>query len=544
MKFGPIPVSEATGAILAHSVKMGGQRFKKGRVLSDADVEVLHAAGSSEVIAARLDADDIGEDQAAERLARALCGDGLEASAPFTGRCNLFALHSGLLLIDRERLDRINLVDEALTVATLEPFAVVGRKEMVATIKIIPFAVKRAALETCEAIARAHGVAIRVAEFSRKHVGVIQTRLVGLKESILDKTTEVLRARLEALDAHLLRELRCDHEQHAVAAAIRQLLEAGAELVMIVGASAIVDRRDVLPAAIADSGGEVLHYGMPVDPGQLLLLGRSGGVPVLGLPGCARSPKFNGFDMVLQRLLAGIEVGRQDIMRMGVGGLLKEIASRPTPRAGGEGNAEKVTARAPRVAALVLAGGQSRRMGPANKLLVEIDGAPMVARTVHNLLAAQVESVTVVTGHQRERVEAALAPYRERVAFVHNPAYAEGISTSLRAGLAALPDAIDAVLVCLGDMPRVLPQQINRLIAAFDPVEGRAICVPTSAGKRGNPVLWARRFFAEMREIAGDAGAKHLLGEHADLVCEVEMNDAGVLLDIDSPLALAQALNQ
>jgi molybdenum cofactor cytidylyltransferase len=176
-------------------------------------------------------------------------------------------------------------------------------------------------------------------------------------------------------------------------------------------------------------------------------------------------------------------------------------------------------------------------MGPVNKLLAAVDGKLMVARAVEVVAASQVERIIVVTGFERERIEQALKSYR--VDFVHNPAYAEGISTALRAGLAALPDDLDGVLVCLGDMPQVSTAHINRLIAAFDPVEGRAICVPTHHGKRGNPVLWAKRFFSEMREVAGDVGAKHLLGEHDTLVCEVEMSDRGVLVDIDSPQALA-----
>jgi molybdenum cofactor cytidylyltransferase len=111
-------------------------------------------------------------------------------------------------------------------------------------------------------------------------------------------------------------------------------------------------------------------------------------------------------------------------------------------------------------------------------------------------------------------------------------------STSLQIGIAALPANIDGALVCLGDMPLVTAAVLDRLIAAFSPLEGRAICVPTWNGKRGNPVLWDRRFFAAMADLAGDVGAKHLIGEHADLVCESYVHDA-VLTDIDTPEALA-----
>jgi molybdenum cofactor cytidylyltransferase len=181
-------------------------------------------------------------------------------------------------------------------------------------------------------------------------------------------------------------------------------------------------------------------------------------------------------------------------------------------------------------------------MGGPNKLLAEIDGMPMVARVVGAALASQAVSVTVVLGHMAREVRAAVAALgaaASEVRFVENPDFAGGLSTSLRAGLATLPADIDGVLVCLGDMPAVAPAQLDKLIAAFNPVEGRSICVPTVGGKRGNPVLWDRRFFAEMAEVSGDTGARHLIGAHAEVVCEVDMGSESVLIDLDTPEALA-----
>jgi molybdenum cofactor cytidylyltransferase len=269
---------------------------------------------------------------------------------------------------------------------------------------------------------------------------------------------------------------------------------------------------------------------MPVDPGNLLLLAHIGERPVLGLPGCCRSPKLNGFDWVLQRIAAGIGVTREDIMGMGVGGLLTEIPSRPQPRAA-------KPAPSGRVAALVLAAGQSRRMGVENKLLAEVDGRAMVTHAVDAILASRAAPVLVVTGHEAEEVRAALG--ERPVQIVLNPRYVEGLSTSLKAGLAALPEDAEGVLVGLGDMPRIKPAQIDRLIAAFNPLEGRAVVVPTVRGKRGNPVLFATRFLPEMLQIGGDVGARHLIGEHEDQVVEIEMEDDAALLDIDTPDALS-----
>ncbi|MBM3542733.1 MAG: 4-diphosphocytidyl-2C-methyl-D-erythritol kinase, partial [Alphaproteobacteria bacterium] len=447
----------------------------------------------------------------------------------------LFAAARGVAVIDGARVDAINSIDEAITLATLAPHAVVEAKQMVATVKIIPFAVPKALLARAVELAGRGGPLVRVAPFRARGVVLIQTRLPGLKDSVLDKTVAIVRGRIEAMGSRLLAETRIPHHAEAVSAAIAAAHKAGAELVLIAGASAITDRRDVIPAGIEAAGGGINHFGMPVDPGNLLLLAHLGTIPVLGLPGCVRSPKFNGLDWVLQRLLADVPVTGRDLMRMGAGGLLTEIPTRPMPRAG-EDAAPAAQAR-PKIAALVLAAGLSRRMG-RNKLVEPVQGVPMVARAVDAALASQAHPVVVVTGHQEDAVRAALGRKR-KVTLVHNPDHAQGLSTSLQRGLAALPAACEGVLVCLGDMPRVRAQHLDRLIDAFNPIEGRAICVPTFAGKRGNPVLFARRYFAEMAAIAGDVGARHLIGEHADAVAEVEMDDDGILLDVDSPEALA-----
>jgi len=544
MRFGEVPVAEAEGAILAHSLKLGPTALKKARVLSPADLELMAASGLSRIVVARLEPGDVGENEAARRIAEAAAGDGVEAAAPFTGRANLFAKSRGLLTFDRERLDRLNLVDEAITLGTLPPFAVVEPRMMVATVKIIPFAAPAPAVERCIAAARSDGPLLRVAPFLPRSVGLIQTRLPGLKESILDKTREVTEGRLKALGCRLVVEERCNHAAADLAPVIRDAIGHGIDLLLIHGASAILDRRDVIPAAIVAAGGRIDHFGMPVDPGNLLLLGHLGERAVLGLPGCARSPKVNGFDWVLERLVAGLPVGPAEIMRMGSGGLLAEIPSRPLPRAEATRAAEpkpEAKPQGPRIGALLLAAGQSRRMGGPNKLLAELDGVPMVAHVARRLLASRARPIIAVLGNQADAVDAALG--KLPVERVRNPEFAGGLSTSLKRGITALPSDLDGVIVCLGDMPLISGRHLDRLIAAFNPLEGRAIVVPTRRGKRGNPVLWSSRFFPEMAALAGDVGAKHLIGEHAELVAEVEMDDDAVLVDIDTPEAL-DALRQ
>lgn len=535
MIFGATPVGEAEDCILAHSLRGQGFSFKKGRRLSVEDIDTLRAAGIADVVAARLEPEDIHEDDAATELAAALTGDGLTATASFTGRCNLMVAERGVLLAERARVDAFNLVNEAITLATLTPYDLVEPRQMAATIKIIPFAVPRAQLDACLAVARDDPPLLSVAPLVPRKVGLVQSSLSNTKGSVLDKTRAVMDQRLSNLDCPPVTERRCGHDSAEVAAALQALADDGCEVLLMSGASAIVDRRDVLPTGLEAAGGKVTHFGMPVDPGNLILLGELQGRPVVGLPGCARSPKVNGFDWVLQRLLAGLTVTSEDVMQLGAGGLLKEIASRPLPRAEAVERREGAP-RAPKIAAVVLAAGQSRRMGKVNKLLAPVDGKPMLAHVLESLTGSQARPLAVVTGHDYAAVEAVLP--KNGFTLTHNPDYASGLSASLRRGLAALPEDIDGVLVCLGDMPRVSPAIVNRLIAAFNPLEGRAICVPTWQGKRGNPVLFARRFFPEMQDIAGDTGARALIGEHGDVVCEVPMDDDSVLLDVDTPEAL------
>jgi molybdenum cofactor cytidylyltransferase len=466
-----------------------------------------------------------------------LLGPGARLASAFTGRANLYAEGAGLALVDTAVIDAINLIDEAITVATVPAFEEVEPGQMLATVKIIPFSVSRAVLDRC--LAEVRGRRIGVALYRPARVGLISTALPDTKPSVLAKTESVMADRLAAIGAEMADISRVGHDEAELAEALKGQLARGLDPLLVVGASAIVDRGDIIPAAIERAGGKVEHFGMPVDPGNLLLLGRIGEVRVLGVPGCARSPKLNGFDFVLRRMIAGVADPRLDLMKMGAGGLLKEITSRPMPRAG---DATPQAPRRPRIAAVVLAAGRSTRMGPANKLLQEVDGRPMVARVVDAALASTARPVVVVTGHQADEVRTALAG--RDVSFVHNPDYATGLASSLRQGIGALPADCDGALVSLGDMPRLGPEHFERLIAAFSPVEGRAIVVPTWAGKRGNPVLWAARFFPEMKAVAGDVGARHLIGEHAEVVREVESADDAVLLDVDTPDVLARVRGQ
>ncbi|MFZ0236910.1 MAG: molybdopterin-binding/glycosyltransferase family 2 protein [Xanthobacteraceae bacterium] len=526
MKFGAVPVGEALGATAVHTIRQDGLVLKKGTPIGPAEVAALVAAGINEVVVARLEPGDVSEDVAAAEIAKAVAGEGVHVDRAFTGRANLFAHAAGILVVDKDAIDRLNQVDEAITLATLPAYKPVVAGEMIATVKIIPFAVSGSARDAV--LAGVTKTLLRVAPYRIRKVGLVSTLLPGLAGKVIDKTLKITAERLAPAGAAIIAEQRVPHDRDAVARAIKEVLKAGAELAIVFGASAIADRRDVIPAALETIGGRVEHFGMPVDPGNLLMIGSAGESAVLGAPGCARSPKENGFDWVLMRLLARLPVQRQDITGLGVGGLLMEIVTRPQPRE------PLQTGRS--IAAVVLAAGRSSRMGGSNKLLAQIGGRPLLRMVVEAALASQARPVLVVTGHQRERVESALADLP--VTFVHNPDYAEGLGTSLKAGIAALPAEVDGVVVCLGDMPQVDAALINRLIGAIDPDKGALVAVPTIDGKRGNPVVWSRRFFPDLMAVEGDVGARHLIGRYGEAVVEVPVSGAAALTDIDTPQAL------
>ncbi|MFO0988961.1 MAG: molybdopterin-binding/glycosyltransferase family 2 protein [Alphaproteobacteria bacterium] len=536
MYLGWRPTKLARGALLVHSTNAGKLRLKKGHKLGDDDVAALLAAGIENVFVAEIAAGEVPENDAARRLAEALAGPNMRPGNAGTGRCNLYADRAGILVLDADAVHRFNSVDEGITLATMAPYDAVSARQIPATVKIIPFAVPAASVDRCLDIAR--GGVVRVAPFRPLRVALVQTRLPGLKPELLEKTVEVTRARLELIGSTLVKHTVCDHTVPGVAANLWKPAEWGGmpyDVILVLGASAIVDRRDVIPEAIEWTGGKIVHFGMPVDPGNLTLVARIGPMYVLGVPGSARSPRLHGSDYILQRIAAGLEVTASDIMRMGVGGLLKELPSRPMPRARA---APAPAATVPRIAAIVLAAGRSTRMQGPNKLLADIEGGPLVRRVAEAACAAGLAEVAVVTGHERAKIDAAMLGLPVRL--VHNPRYADGMSTSLKAGVRSLGADVEGALFCLGDMPGIDAALIARLVAAFAPDKGKDIVIPVSGGRRGNPVLIGKRHFPAIMKLRGDVGARELIQARAKSVTEVEAGGDAAFVDLDTPEALAE----
>lgn len=330
MRFGPVSTAAAQGAVLAHSVMAGGHKLPKGRVLDCADLALLRSEGIAEVPVARLEAGDIGENEAAARLAAALVPDagaaGLAVTLPHAGRVNFAATGSGVLRLDAARIHALNRVHPWITLATLMPWQRVTRGTLVGTVKIIAYAVPGAALAQAEALARG---ALAVAPVVLRSAGLILTEGAGTGDRLTDKGRRAMAGRLKALGMDLAEVRVVPHAPAAIRDAVAGI---AGEMILILTGVATSDEMDDAPAALVAAGGQVTRFGMPVDPGNLLFLGRLGERPVIGLPGCARSPALNGADWVLERLACGLDVTGDDIAAMGVGGLLKEIPQRPQPR--------------------------------------------------------------------------------------------------------------------------------------------------------------------------------------------------------------------
>lgn len=219
----------------------------------------------------------------------------------------------------------------------------------------------------------------------------------------------------------------------------------------------------------------------------------------------------------------GLSIGARSPGEIAIAILAELVQRRRAPKAG------------PRIAGIVLAAGTASRMG-RNKLIEPVAGKPMVRHAIEAALSGHLDPVIVVTGHESASVRDALAG--TAVSFVQNDDYADGLSTSLRAGIRAVPGGCDGAMVLLGDMPGITPDLIGSLTNAFRPAESRTICVATAHGQWGHPVLWGRRFFPEIEALRGDKGARALIAAHPGHVREIEAGDDTPLIDIDTPEAL------
>lgn len=511
---------------MAHSVACAGTRIAKGTLITPVIINRLVTMGVQTIQVFLLEDGDLDENTAARRAAEAITGAGLTVELAGKGRANIIAQMDGLFF-PGGGIDAVNAADDAFSAASLSAYTPVHSGQLAATIKLVPYGLPAQKLDNIHRAAQR----LEVKPFRKFSAVLIVTGGVPT-----EKTLASLTSRIQQVGGTLhVRDL-VDHNQQAVREALEQAKDDGAELILMLGASAISDKRDIIPTALAEAGGELIKLGMPADPGNLLMLGKLNEKTVIGLPGCARSPALNGFDWVLERFAAREPLNAQILSAMGTGGLLKEPVGRKIPRAthanqsrsGGPGN----------MAAIVLAAGKSSRAKNSHKLLSLLTDKTVVRTTVDSLLGIKELTVLTVTGHAAKEIEACLPD--QKVSFVNNPDFDQGMGTSLATGIGALDETITHALICLADMPFVMRTTIEKLIKTATDTDGAAIIVPTFHGKRGHPVLWHQKHFAQLRQLKGDTGGKKILSDNSEKIIEVPVDDPGILIDLDTPEMLAQ----
>ncbi len=520
MFFGEVKTQEAEGAILAHSVNQPNLKIKKGAWLTANDIAALQAQGIEQITVARLEMGDVHEDDAARAVGTHLASAQILAHEPFAGRVNLFAKADGLLDYDENTLRELNLIDEALTIAMLRPFSRVRKGQMIATIKIIPYAIDRAAIEACAG--KASALRIEIHSFKHKSATLILSHTPNMKPSLLTKGEDVVRQRLLPIGADIQTVRSVPHQTDEISQAILQSKD---DLVLILTASATSDRRDIAPQALINAGGSVERFGIPVDPGNLLFFGNYKEKTVIGLPGCVRAPVMNGADLVLEKIMADIETSDNDFADMSIGGLLKELPTRPQPRLQKEPDPQKF-------AAVILAAGSSSRMHGADKLTQTVHNQPLLAHLVAQANASQADAVYAVlpdTGFEARRDAAKDAH------IIPNAHAFEGMAASLRVAVEHLASDYEALIFMLGDMPEINAAHINHLIAAYSPQDGREIIRAASQnGREGHPILFGQRFFEPILTLKGDMGAREILSQYPESIEVVRMKSDAPIIDLDT----------
>ena len=528
MKILSLSPDDAIGHLSVHAIRTDHFKIKKGSFISDEDATALKNTGITEIICAVAEEDDVHEDEACNYLASFLKTDNVVTSLASTGRINFTCQSLGLLRYDADRLKQINLIDEGITLALVQHNQLLASGDMIATLKIIPFFVSRHSLERVADILRQ----IQLFSFhplSSKKARLIQTRFDHQSVSIFEATSAVTHERLFKLGSVLDQTDVIEHSKSALKVKLSEACSSDADLILISGASAIAHRDDLIPSTLVEIGGSVDHFGLAVDPGNLLMLGHFQDKLVIGMPGCARSPKLNGFDWILHLFFADLTIDKHELASMSAGGLLMEIASRPLPRSLSSNKPRK-----PHIEAVLLAAGLSSRMGDVNKLTLDVHGTPLIRRVADTIRQSNVDGLTIVLGHDAENVSKALDGINAR--FLFNPDYSSGQSSTVRYGLDYLPQIATDMMVFLGDMPLVTPDVVNALIESHLSLSDRwsKITLPSVKNQRGNPVIWGEAFFDEIKSLTGDSGARQLFESYKSAMNILPFDDLDLCLDADT----------
>jgi molybdenum cofactor synthesis domain-containing protein len=322
-----IPVQEAVGLPLAHDIteivpgKHKGPAFRRGHVIRPEDVSKLLDVGKAHIYVMELERDELHEEDAAKRLARAAAGPNIRFSGPVEGKISLIAEIAGLLKIDQARLDRFNALGE-LMLATLTTDRYVTKGEVIAGTRTIPVVVKEELVKQAETICKDKPI-VTIVPIPSRRVHLIVTGSEVYTGRIKDGFEPVIRRKLGEMGTELESTKLSPDDPDIIAGHIKDARQAGAELILVSGGMS-VDPDDLTPEGIRRSGAQVESHGFPVLPGSMFLMAYLKDIPVLGLSGCVMHDPVTAFDVLLPRLLAGEKISRSDIVSMGHGGLQKK----------------------------------------------------------------------------------------------------------------------------------------------------------------------------------------------------------------------------
>ena len=530
MKILGLDPQESLGSVIAQTYNLPGKTISKGTFVTSEIVDYFKEGEVQNMICAVPDNGDIHEDEAANIISNAIDRSHIYIESASTGRVNFKSRSLCLVRYKRDLIKKVNLVDESIAFSIVEHNQLLAKNDLIATLKIIPFFTQKKYVDQVISILDKNEL-FKTHSLNKKEVSLIQTSFEWQKKSMFKATSNVTRNRLEALDCSLNEEKLIRHDYKVLCSEIRSSIKSGIDILLISGASAITDRSDYIPKAILSEGGEIIQYGLAVDPGNLLLVGKIGKTTIIGMPGCARSPKLNGFDWVLQLLMADIPVVKEELAEMGAGGLLMEIASRPLPRA----LAKNVNKQEKKIMGVILAAGNSTRMGKDNKLLRNIGDAPLIRNLAIEILKSDLDSCSIVLGYQSDKVADVIKDLN--VNLILNPLWKEGQASSLRAAINTLDSTYSDLLIMLGDLPGIKSSHINSIIEEHLLTDNRKskITIPSFKGQKGNPVIWGRSFFHDLSNLEGDVGGRTLFSEHPAAINILEMNDPWVVKDADTP---------
>lgn len=541
MQFGEFPVYDALGIELVHDVKCREKTLKKGLVLTASDINLLKYSGIKTVTGVRFTSQDILPETAADILLKAMIGDYLRYTIPDeTGYSEIFADTDGTFIYDQNRFDRLNAHCENISLAAVQPYTPVYKGQFLGNLRLFGPAINAETLN--EAVTKISGIGslLKVAPYAFCKIGFIRTIMNNSSVPPLDE--DKLMARFGAFGLDVVYSDLCEHTVDAVEKAVRNAIDAQAEIVLVESQVPPLHRDDIVPTGFKEAAGDIDRFGWPVDEGLSLVLGHKNDVKLLGYS--AEDADKPPFDRLLRFLATKSLPAIEDIPRLALNGVsLTRMTKRITPEQTSRSMNVEAVSDSHKIAVVVLAAGSSRRMIGTNKLLENINGLPMIDHAVRSALSSQADYVAVVTGHEAKFIERRLEQYDVKI--VRNPDYVSGVLGSIRLGLAVLPPDIAGAVVLPADMPAFTEEYIDKLIDAFDFKASRPpVVVPIFGSVRHNPVLWPRDLFKVVKIVPEDAQYVPTLIEHSDYLKEVPLKDDLPLTDINTRGDLAKFLER